>query len=311
MGFFEHRIQPNDNEDELRALARLSMANDSDRIAERMVSLLPTTISQTECWYADDDIYSAKLWDIVPEIQVAGITEKGALVLDGCKAACIRWKDFPGVARNHPDSVRRELVGTVPYLAWPTIIAGVVAWTTAGMAGVTLLLCGAVLLFLSPRLVVYSESGRVVTPQPWLIGVKGILDIEQASIHLYGGGTKGKYRRLDFNPSGYEFAVPEQDLFRAGSEVQYSIAMKAEQQGLKAGRTYTLIDTYSSTIYYFCADKPPTVCLFTGREGGLGRFVLCSERCLGASTELHKETVLRMPTEVSQRMELCGWVALG
>jgi hypothetical protein len=311
MGFFEHRIQPNDNEDELRALARLSMANDSDRIAERMVSLLPTTISQTECWYADDDIYSAKLWDIVPEIQVAGITEKGALVLDGCKAACIRWKDFPGVARNHPDSVRRELVGTVPYLAWPTIIAGVVAWTTAGMAGVTLLLCGAVLLFLSPRLVVYSESGRVVTPQPWLIGVKGILDIEQASIHLYGGGTKGKYRRLDFNPSGSEFAVPEQDLFRAGSEVQYSIAMKAEQLGLKAGRTYTLIDTYSSTIYYFCADKPPTVCLFTGREGGLGRFVLCSERCLGASTELHKETVLRMPTEVSQRMELCGWVALG
>jgi hypothetical protein len=311
MGFFEHRIQPNDNDDELRALARLSMANDSDRIAERMVSLLPVTITQTECWYADDDVYSANLWDIVPEIQVAGITEKGALVLDGCKAACIRWKDFPGVSIDKPESVRRELVGVVPYLAWPTIIAGLAAWTTTETAGITLLLCGAVLLFLSPRLVVYSESGRVATPQPWLIGVKGILDIEQASIHLYGGGTKGKYRRLDFNPSGSEFAVPEQDLFRAGSEVQYSIAMKAEQLGLKAGRTYTLIDTYSSTIYYFCADKPPTVCLFTGREGGLGRFVLCSERCLGASTELHKETVLRMPTEVSQRMELCGWVALG
>ena len=311
MGFFEHRIQPNDDEDELRALARLSMANDSDRIAERMVSLLPTTIGQTECWYADDDIYSANLWDIVPEIQVAGITEKCALVLDGCKAACIRWKDFPPVSIDKPASVRRELVGSIPYLAWPTIIAGAAAWTTVGTAGITLLVCGVVLLLLSPRLVVYSESGRVVTPQPWLIGVKGILDIEQATIHLYGGGIKGKYRRLDFSPSGSEFAVPGKDLFREGSEVQYDKALEAEQQGQKAGHTYTLIDTYSKTIYYFCADKPPTVCLFTGREGGLGRFVLCSERCYGVSTELHKETVLRMPTEVSQRMELCGWVALG
>jgi hypothetical protein len=311
MGFFEHRIQPNENEDELRALARLSIANDSDRIAERMVSLLPTTISQTECWYADDDIYSANLWDIVPEIQVAGITEKGALVLDGCKAACIRWKDFPGVAFNHPKSVRRSLVGAFPYLAWPSIITGVGAWTNARTAGITLLVFGVVLLLISPRFVVYGESGRVVTPQPWLIGVKGVLDIEQAIIHLYGGGTKGKFRRLDFTPSGSAFAVPQQDAFRTGSEVQYNKAMEAEQQGPNAGRTYTLIDTCSATIYYFCADKPPTVCLFTGREGGLGRFVLCSERCLGTSAELHKETVLRMPMEVSQRMELCGWVALG
>ena len=310
MGFFEHRIQPNYDEDELRALARLSMANDNDRIAERMVSLLPTTISQTECWYADDDAYAANLWDIVPEIQAAGITERGALVLDGCKAACIRWKDFPGVAIDKPSSVRRELVGVLPYLAWPAIIAGAVARATAGTGGIALIFFGIVLLLLSPRLVVYSESGRVVAAQPWLIGVKGVLDIKRASIHLHGGGIKGKHRRLYFTPSGSEFAVPGKDLFREGSKVQYDNAIKAEQ-GPKAGRMYTLIDTYSATMYYFCADKPPTVCLFTGREGGLGRFVLCSEKCYGASNELHKETVLRMPTEVSQRMELCGWVALG
>ena len=28
-------------------------------------------------------------------------------------------------------------------------------------------------------------------------------------------------------------------------------------------------------------------------------------------SELHKESVLRVPTEISQKMELCGWVALG
>ena len=310
MGFFDHRIQPDYSENELRALARLSMANDSDRIAERMVSLLPTTISQTECWYADDDLYSANLWDIVPEIQVAGITENGSLVLDGCKAACIRWKDFPGVAVNKTDSFRRELVGVLPYSAWPILVVGFSVWTTAATAGIVFLVVGAILLFLSPMMFVYCESGRVVTAQPWLIGVKGILDMDTAIKHLYGAGTKGRLRRLGFTPSGSEFAVSKQDLFRQGSDAQYERAMEADR-GPKAGRTYTLIDTCSQTMYYFCADRPPTVCLFTGREGGLGRFVLCSERCRGVSTELHKETVLRMSTWVSQKMELCGWIALG
>jgi hypothetical protein len=81
MGFFEHRIHPNRSDDDLRALVRLSMANDNDRI----VSMLPSTITQTACWYSDDDVYQTNLWDIVPEIQVAGVTENGALVVDGCR----------------------------------------------------------------------------------------------------------------------------------------------------------------------------------------------------------------------------------
>jgi hypothetical protein len=62
-------------------------------------------------------------------------------------------------------------------------------------------------------------------------------------------------------------------------------------------------------MYYFHVERPPIVCVFTGREGGLGRFVLCSERC--DINEPQKESVLRMPTEISQKMELCGWLALG
>ncbi|KAH0835472.1 hypothetical protein J3R83DRAFT_9134 [Lanmaoa asiatica] len=116
----------------------------------------------------------------------------------------------------------------------------------------------------------------------------------------------GRYPRLEFTPSGSEFAVPDRGPYRGGSKEQYDKAKKAEAGG---GQIYTLIDTGSSTIYYFRADKPPTVCLLTGREGGLGRFVLCSERC--GVDELHKEAVLRMPTEVSQDMNMCGWIALG
>ncbi|KAG1789524.1 uncharacterized protein HD556DRAFT_776123 [Suillus plorans] len=307
MGFFEHRIQPNHDEDELRALARLSMANDSDRIADRMVSMFPSTTTPGACWYADSDIYDANLWDIVPEIQVAGVTENGALVLDGCRAAAIRWKDFPEIPFATTFSLRRKIVGSIPYFSWPFIVIGLgIIPHTSRTGGLVLIVIGLLLLFLSPRMFLYSKSGRIIDKQPWLIGVKGVVDRGTVESHLYGG-TVAHFPRMYFTPSGSLFSKPEQFSRRIGSDEQYKDAKEQEKSG--PGHMYTLIDTCSSTMYYFRAERPPTVCIFAGREGGLGRFVLCSESC--KANELHKEMVLRMPTEISQRMELCGWVALG
>ncbi|KAG1811707.1 hypothetical protein EV424DRAFT_1327398 [Suillus variegatus] len=307
MGFFEHRIQPNDHEDVLRALARLSMANDSDRIAERMVSMFPSTITPGACWYADNDIYDANLWDIVPEIQVAGVTENGALVLDGCRAAAIRWKDFPEIPFATTFSLKRKIAGSIPYFSWPFIVIGLgIIPDTSRAGGIALIVIGLLILFLSPRLFLYSKSGRIIDKQPWLIGVKGVVDRGTVESHLYGG-TIAHFPRMYFTPSGSLFSKPEQLSRRIGSDEQYKDAKEQEKSG--PGHMYTLIDTCSSTMYYFRAERPPTVCIFAGREGGLGRFVLCSERC--KANELHKEMVLRMPTEISQKMELCGWVALG
>jgi len=111
-----------------------------------------------------------------------------------------------------------------------------------------------------------------------------------------------------FTPSGSQLSIAEQGTERGGSLKQYENA-KFVESGPGVGQMYTLIDTNSSTMHYFRAERVPTVYLFTGREGGLGRFVLCSERC--NISELHKESVLRMPTEISQKMVSCGWVALG
>ncbi|KAG1808433.1 uncharacterized protein BJ212DRAFT_657076 [Suillus subaureus] len=308
MGFFEHRIQPNHSEDDMHALVRLSMANDDDRIVERMVSMLPSTITEKACWYSDDDIYGANLWDILPEIQVAGITENGALVVDGCRAAAIRWKGFPEVVPATTNSLKRSIIGFVPYLSWPIIISGLCIVTTNRAGDITLVVIGVVLLLVSPWLFVYSQSGRILSSQPWFIGVKGVISIAEAERHLYGAVTGEHFPRMFFTPSGSQFSAPEQGTKRAGSPTQYSNAKQADS-GPDAGHIYTLIDTCSSTMYYFRAERPPTVCIFAGREGGLGRFVLCSERC--NINELHKESVLRMPTEISDKMELCGWVALG
>ncbi|KAG2141183.1 uncharacterized protein EDB93DRAFT_1089549 [Suillus bovinus] len=309
MGFFEHRIKPNHSEDDLHALVRLSMANDNDRIVERMVSMLPSTITETACWYSDDDIYHANLWDIIPEIQVAGVTESGALVIDGCRMASIRWKDFPEIAFESTDSLRRNIIGFIPYIALPALFTGLSIFATSRMGGITLIAIGFVLLLMSPWMFIFSKSGRIITAQPWLIGVKGAISIKEVEKHLYGG-VRAHFPGIYFTPSGSKFSRPEGGPHRGGSPAQYDDAKQADSHGgPDAGHIYTLIDTYSSTMYYFRAERPPTVCIFTGREGGLGRFVLCSEKC--HINELHKESVLRMPTEISQKMMLYGWIALG
>jgi hypothetical protein len=304
MGFFEHRIMPNPLETELQALARLSMANDNDRIAERMVSMLPDRIPRTACWYADDDVYQSNLWDIEPEIQVAGVTKNGALILDGCRAAAIRWKDFPDVAFQTTYSFRRSFAGTLPYIFWEVLLAGIAVVNFNPPGGALLIVVGILLMLSAPYLVAYANSGRVLFAEPWFIGVKGVLTVEQVSQRLYGGAMSS-FPRMSYTASGSPFALAADGTVREGDPSQFTQAADARYNG----HIYTLIDTLSGTLYYFIASRPPTVCLFTGREGGLGRFVLCSESC--TINELHKETVIRMPSYISRAMLLCDWVALG
>ena len=305
MGFYEHRIIPSRLETELQALARLSMANDSDRMAERMVSMLPHNIQPTACWYADDDLYGSQIWDIEPEIQVAGVTENGALVLDGCRAATIRWEDFPEVSFQTTESFRREMAGRIP-ISLPGFVLYAATWMPLPAyisVGTVFFGCAAFLLIVSPILAAYSISGRILNTQPWLIGVKGVLSPDEAADHIYGA-TLSKHPRLSYTPSGSLFSRPSEDEIREGLQIQYE-----EAKNMQRDDVYTLVDTYSATIYYFTAERPPTVCLFTGREGGLGRFVLCSENC--TVNELHKETVLRMPSYIQRAMNPCDWVAIG
>ena len=305
MGFYENRIMPSHLETELQALARLSMANDSDRIAERMVSKLPYIIQRQACWYADNDLYGSRLWDIEPEIQVVGVTENGALVLDGCRAAVIRWKDFPEVSFETTESFRRYIAGLTP-LVLPILAHLLGAWMQRYSyltMGVVVSGCALFLHICSPFLIAYSISGRILNTQPWLIGVKGALSPEDEADRVYGA-TLSSRRRLSYTPSGSLFSRPSENEIREGLQIQYE-----EARALQRDDVYTLIDTYSASIYYFTAERPPTVCLFTGREGGLGRFVLCSENC--TANELHKETVLRMPSYIQRAMSPCDWLAIG
>ncbi|KAG2130343.1 hypothetical protein DEU56DRAFT_466873 [Suillus clintonianus] len=325
MGFFEHRILPNAEETELQALARLFMANDNDRIADRMISMFPRDRRAINQWYTKEDEYGAKLWDIEPAAQVIGITSNGSLVLDGCRAATIRWKNFPSIAFATRRSFRRLLALGVPYVAFfffvlscalisignqtaSTSASGSSGGTTAG--GGVMLAFSLILLIFAPIFTTYAHSGRVVLARPWLIGVKGVISAQEASDYLYGGQI-GNSRRTLYTPSGSPLARPKEheSKFREGHASQYEAARAAPPFDPIEGHMFTLVDTISGTIYYFRAHRPPTVCLFTGSEGGQGRFVLSSEEC--GSSELRRETVLRMPSFISGYMNTCDWVALG
>jgi len=310
MGFFEHRILPDQLEPELHALARLSMCNDSDRIVERMICMYPNEIRNDSCWYAEDDIYEAQLWDIEPELLAAGTTTTGALVLDGCIAASIRWKDFPKMAYERKGSFKRTPCRYLGQKAAPIFIIGVITFGPLSKDDhgfVALVLLSVLLFLVSPWLLWYGIGGRIVRSQPWLIGVEGFMGAKEASERLYGAKDTD-LGDVFYSPSGSPYSRYDTGHRRMGHSEESEKATKGIT--LPPGMyPYTLVDTLSNTVYHFTARRPPTVCVYGGREGGLGRYILCSEQC--EHNELHKEAVLRMPTWISRSMCSSDWLAIG
>lgn len=71
-------------------LHSLSLANGSDQLLERLICVLPKSPDQP--WHSMDDAYDAKLWDILPQdVGIAGVGEDDSIILDGCRAANVRW----------------------------------------------------------------------------------------------------------------------------------------------------------------------------------------------------------------------------
>ncbi|KAJ5527541.1 hypothetical protein N7513_011700 [Penicillium frequentans] len=120
MGLLSYRITPDEKDDTFKAIARLSLVNDSNQMLERLVCLWPKYVStnpgkssiQGEERYAfagsdsllrniaDQDQFNVHLWDVHPLCDVVGIgNDKFAptVILDRCRGIPIRWKSFPQV----------------------------------------------------------------------------------------------------------------------------------------------------------------------------------------------------------------------
>lgn len=97
MALLRYRLRMNPTDTLLQALARLSLANDSDRILERMVCMLPDPMKTYNTPFVLEDSLGANLWDIEPLCQIAGVGKKDEVFVDGCLAISIRWKNIPRI----------------------------------------------------------------------------------------------------------------------------------------------------------------------------------------------------------------------
>jgi len=84
-------------------------------------------------------------------------------------------------------------------------------------------------------------------------------------------------------------------------------AAKSAQMGQM--RMFTIVDTFTMTVFLVEAVRPPVCVLLTGSEGGMQRGVLCSYEW--KSQTLYKEAVLRMETHTLERMPRIGRVSFG
>ncbi|TRX90052.1 hypothetical protein FHL15_008971 [Xylaria flabelliformis] len=328
MGLLHYRIDRNDDDTAFQSLAQLSLRNDSDRIIERMVSLLHQTRSTDSLnpFYnlAHKDAFSTRLWDIQPTCYVVGVAyEDNTIMLDSCRVMHIRWKGFPRIAIVRDYSLAKLLAtifvtaGTwwflqgiyitityAPFIATTTSTPNLHYYLSLAIAAFFIF---AILLSLfGPVSVRRLYGGEVLQSSSNLVGFEGVMPIAKLERIIFGNNNGRLNYEASSTPIGME--CRDRDL-RLGNEPNWVREGRPEAYDLPEGhRLFTLVDTGTLTVSIFSAERPPTVALLCGREGGMLRAVLCSwsfeNNCL------YKETVIRMPTNVWDAANLQGWLKI-
>ena len=337
MGLLHFRIEPDETDSIFQAIARLSLANDNDRLVERMVCMYPKDTSSFRNLFktlSHKDQYETHLWDITPLCQVVGVgDEPDTVLLNGCKAIPIRWKQFPKMHYKRHQGFKKFIAEMfVRSGAWWIVAGFSLAWTyapfllagaqdSAGNYSVKLtkyliilfgafLAVGFVLSFFGPRSVRRLFGGSVMQTTPHLIGFEGVMPIHKLEKIIFGN-SQG---RLSYEASSTPFCRNNRDpIYRQGVEPSWvKDAPDDPEPPLAPGqRLFTLVDTGSLTVSIFAAQRPPTVALICGSEGGMLRTVLCSWRF---STDcLFREAVMRMSHDTWEMATAKSWlkVSLG
>ncbi|KAL5321340.1 hypothetical protein ACEPPN_012155 [Leptodophora sp. 'Broadleaf-Isolate-01'] len=240
------RMDPTDTE--FQALARLFLVQDADRIIERMACMdQPGRSDQNAMWFNTNDDLGAKLWDIEPLCQVAGICYDGGIILDGCHGISIRWKNFPRIIYQTGDSWTRSWILFRLRLAPVCCLAGA---TTLGVGhhnqskfqylGVALLAISFLLLLFVAARVPELYGGKIRKSQPWLVGFEGTLSLQDIEKTIFGDCTG----RLRYTPSSSPYSARDFDLRLGVSPPSEELKCKLP----RGHRLFTLVDTVGHSI---------------------------------------------------------------
>ena len=326
-----------------QAFARLSLANDSNMLLERMICVLPKT--PFEPWHSLEDQWGVSLWDIYPKTQVCGIGENDIVILDGARSASIRWKAFARVItlqrENWKRTIARMAMRSMSYIFFlgVALIAtgaqfnlafsisngglseggsgpGTALETVGGIIlGVALLLS-----FASPYLIRSLYTGKVWGAQPWLFGIEGYMDIHDLERHIFGidlghlkwsvaGSPLSRHRATTLGEGKGAMRNIREGVDPLSDPATSVKCQKALRSSVNEEKIFTLVDTYTMTATIFSALRPPVAAVMCGEEGGMQRAVLCSYDW--TSQTLYRETVVRMETPAWEMMDPVGRIKLG
>ncbi|KAF2129101.1 hypothetical protein P153DRAFT_397288 [Dothidotthia symphoricarpi CBS 119687] len=291
----------------------LSLANGSDQLLERLICVLPRTPDQP--WHSMDDAYKAKLWDILPQdVGIAGVGEDDSIILDGCRAANVRWKSFTPVAHTRRASFKRWLAKKMLRLGGVVFAAAIVlaSISTTRLIGVILIIYSLLLMGLSPWLLRMLYLGKFWEQQCWFFGFEGYMDIDTIERQLFGG----RLGRMKWTPyasplsrhhrNEHAECIPDDP---TSDPAIAALVQQAKCAGPGQQRIFTLVDTGNMTATLFLAERPPVCFLMAGSEGGMKRIIGCSYDWTTGT--MYRETVLRMETQFEDSMCRVGRVKIG
>lgn len=349
MGLLRQRPVVDATDTEFQAFARLSLANDSDNLLERLICVSPKYLKQD--WYCTEDAFNVNLWDIQPTCQVSGVGYDDTVILDGCFGATITWDIFPTVNPNSKSSFKRICakillrIGALMWLiGWIFVFVaasvnnassslykfrvrrdpapqyygdyyssgGAAATSPYTYIAVALILLQLPIGLASPWLVRKCYSGKAWNVAPHLLGFEGYLDLQTLESQIYGTS----FGRLAWSAAGSELSRHQKNEFGecigqdpTNDPKVADIVRQASQGGFGAMKVFTLVDTRQGLVTLYQAVRPPVAMIICGQEGGMQRGIMVSLDWKRQT--LYREAVLRVPTMVLENMWRIDRVRVG
>jgi hypothetical protein len=274
MGLLRLRPTVHKTDTDFQAFARLSLANDSDMMLERLLCLSKRTKSSP--WHDMADSWDAKLWQIKPHFQIASLESNNTVVIGNSSGARIDWTslypvDFTRAGVQHRGRWRFARHITTYLLAWLQVyymIQFIVVPVVADLGHSNIMqnaldrvvqIYGIMWLMLSflalsiPAILWQHFCSDLETVQGRFFGIEGRPRLGQVEAYLFGANCSMLKWSVD--------CVAEESRPRGNAD---------------SGRIFTLIDTRSNTATTFRADEPPSLIFVGASEQGVLRALLCS-----------------------------------
>lgn len=320
MSLLRQRPQIDRTDSAFQAFARLSLANDSDRLLERYICTLP--VKNDQAWHDMTDAYQSSMWDIDPYCQIAGVANDDTVIIDGAWGMSIRWKSFYPVYWSSGPSWKRffatlllEWNGFIFIISCSLMGSGTAILPAGGgliAIGFFLLLVFFYFWIMMPKLVRIIYGGKFCEVQAEMFGFEGHLNAPTIERSIFGGN----FGRFSWTSNGSPLSRSTVNEFNevVGMDPckDPEIRMKVEAaRHAKPGekRIFTLVDTYNMQLTLFEAIRPPVTLMFCASEGGMQRAIGCSYEW--ETQTMYRETVLRMPTPTLNKMDRVSRFRLG